>query len=99
MKKSAMKKSKGLVEIKLWCKALMAVCLIVLATHVFANDILQGTDTDAHDTLNGTGKKFIYLGEIIVVLVGFVKTRNVWLFAGIFVIPIFTAIGFHMAGY
>src|SRR5437879_6430137 len=75
--------------------------LIVLSSHAFADsgsDLLQGTDQSAWATFEGTGKKYIYLGEGLLALFTYIKTKNVLTLIGIVVVAIFIDIVLKMAG-
>lgn len=54
-----------------------------------AKDLLEGTSADLVATIFGEGKKYIYLGEGLVALMGYIKTRNLMTFGGIFIVSIF----------
>ncbi len=82
-------------------KLLIAICFIALSTHAFADsgtDLLQGTDSSAWDTFNGTGKKYIYLGEGLVAVFTYIKTKNVMALIGIVIVAIFINVILTMAG-
>lgn len=79
-------------------KIMAALCLISCTTHAFASDLLNGTETDLMDTLNGTGKKYLYIAECLVSLLVYIKTKNVLVLIGIMVVAIFFNIMIKMAG-
>lgn len=56
--------------------------LLLNCINCFATDILQGAEQDVFDTLGGTGKTLIYLAEVIVATISYVKTRNIMVFVG-----------------
>ena len=76
-------------------RLLKFLALLGIATwslHAFADpnsDFLAGTDTGAWATLNGTGKKYVYLIEGIVGLGAYIKTKNLLALAGIVVVAVF----------
>lgn len=70
-------------------RALAAVSLAGLATQVFAADLLAGTETTLLETLQGTGKKYLYIGECVVSLLAYIQTKNVVVLIGIIVVAIF----------
>lgn len=70
-------------------KLFAVLFLVSLSAHVFAADLLQGTETNLLDTLNGTGKKYLYLSEGIVSLLLYIKTKNVMVLVGIIVVAVF----------
>ncbi len=73
----------------------MGICLSALAD---GTDILAGTDASLWETLNGTGKKYIYAAEGILGLAGYMKTKNLLIFTGIVVVSIFFNIILSIAG-
>jgi hypothetical protein len=64
--------------------------LVGISTDVLAagKDILAGTDTDLLATLNGSGKKYVYLIEMIMAIAGYMKTKNVFILGGILVVSV-----------
>lgn len=88
-------------RIRLLLRLFISICLIGISTHAFADDggdLLQGTDTSAWATFNGTGKKYIYLGEGLLALFTYIKTKNVLALIGIVIVAIFINIILKMAG-
>jgi len=79
-------------------KVLIALCFIGITTHAFADDLLKGTETNLVDTLNGTGKKYLYIAEGLMSLLLYIKTKNVMLLVGILIVSIFFNIMLKMAG-
>lgn len=82
-------------------RILIAICLVCLANHAFADDgtdVLSGDDSDAWATLGGTGKKLILLGEILVATITYVKTKNIFALTGVVIILFFIDIAFKLAG-
>jgi hypothetical protein len=63
-----------------------------------SQDILQGTDASLLATLNGTGKKYIYLTEGLLSLAAYIKTKNLLILFGIVVVSVFFNIVLHIAG-
>lgn len=70
-------------------RALAVISLASLATQVFADDLLAGTETTLLETLKGTGKKYLYIGECVVSLLAYIQTKNVVVLIGIIVVAIF----------
>jgi hypothetical protein len=65
--------------------------LMLACTYAFAaegRDLLEGTDADLIKTIHGTGQTYLYVAEIIIAAVGFIKTRNPTMFFGILVLSI-----------
>lgn len=79
-------------------RALAAVSLASLATQVFAADLLAGTEATLLETLQGTGKKYLYIGECVVSLLAYIQTKNVVVLIGIIVVAIFFNIMLTMVG-
>lgn len=83
----------------LMMKGLFVIAIFLMGTHLaHAEDLLAGAFEDANQTFIGTGKKFIYLAEIIISIVGFIKTRNILIFSGCVIIAIFLNVGLRMVG-
>jgi len=61
--------------------ALSLYCLDALADT--GRDLLAGTDADIMSTIQGTGKKYLYLSEAVLASVGYLKTRQATAFLGI----------------
>jgi hypothetical protein len=61
-----------------------------------ATDELQGTTTNATDTIEGTGMTYIYIAEFVVALFTYIKTRSMWVWVGIIVIMIATGVFEHI---
>lgn len=65
--------------------------LMLACTYVFADegkDLLAGTDADLIKTVTGTGKTYLYIAEIVIASVGFIKTRNPTIFLGILALSV-----------
>jgi type IV conjugative transfer system pilin TraA len=75
--------------------SLMGLCGAALAD---GTDILAGTDASLWETLNGTGKKYIYAAEGILGLAAYMKTKNLLVLTGIVVVSIFFNIILSIAG-
>ena len=61
-----------------------SIFVLAISIDAFAGtDILDGTEDDLVATLNGTGKKYMYLIEGILAIAGYMKTKNLLLLAGI----------------
>jgi TraA len=86
----------GLVAVRL----LLMVGLIGLwgAAMADGTDILAGTDASLWETLNHTGKKYIYAAEGILGLAAYMKTKNLLVLTGIVVVSIFFNIILSIAG-
>lgn len=64
--------------------ALMLMCETSLANS--GTDILAGTETSLKATLTGTGKKYFYLVDAILGLAVYIKTKNILLLFGSFIV-------------
>ena len=79
-------------------KVFLFLLMMLWLGDCFAADILQGLDTDAMDTLGGTGKTLIYLAEAVVATITYVKSRNIMVFVGTAVVFIAFNFLFKMIG-
>lgn len=79
---------------------ILAVILLGLCFHVFADgtDVLQGTTHDATSTIQGSGKKWLYLIEGVTALGAYIKTKNIFVLGGVAVVAIFLNIVLKLAG-
>lgn len=78
----------------------LVVCFLGLSGLAFADgkDILEGTDASLIATLNGSGKKYIYLIEGFLSLAMYIKTKNLLLLFGIVIVAVFFNIILKVAG-
>jgi hypothetical protein len=78
----------------------VAICFLVISGGLaFAGeDILRGTDANLIATLNGSGKKYIYLVEGFLSLAMYIKTKNMLVLFGIVVVAVFFNIILKVAG-
>jgi hypothetical protein len=80
----------------------LILCITLMATSAGAfadgDDLLKGTDAAWWATFNGTGKNYLYAGEGVIALLGFIKTRNPGVLIGIVVVAIFINIVLYFAG-
>ncbi len=78
---------------------LLAGVLLGLCFHAFAGtDVLQGTTSDATTTMQGSGKKWLYLIEGVTALGAYIKSKNIFVLGGVAVIAIFLNIVLKLAG-
>lgn len=77
---------------------LSAIGLLAFCTSSFATDLLQGQAQDLVDTINGEGKIFIYIVELIISIAVYMKTSNLTKFMGVIAIAIFINIALTFAG-
>lgn len=75
--------------------SVMGICLTAMAD---GTDMLKGTDANLWETLNNTGKKYIYASEGILGLAAYMKTKNLLVLTGIVVVSIFFNIILSIAG-
>lgn len=78
--------------------AVPAIALFSLHAHAEGKDLLAGTSDDLKKTIQESGKFYIYMAEMVMCAVTFVKTRNPLVFAGIIVLSIGFNIIFKIAG-
>lgn len=79
--------------------ALMLV--VVVFPHLAgAEDLLKSQKADANDTFGhgSTVEWVLYIAEIIVSVVGYIKTRNPMVFAGLVILILITRAFFSLAG-
>jgi hypothetical protein len=82
-------------------KALMVVCLLGFISTCFADgsDLLDGTGSDLIATLMGSRfKMFVYIGEGLLSLIAFIKTKNPLILLGIIVVAFFFNLILHISG-
>ncbi len=72
-------------------RGLFLISLVALTSISFAasGDMLEGTSNALVDTILKTGKIYIYLGELVVAVIIYIKSRNIGVFTGIIVIAFF----------
>ncbi|QTC48492.1 type IV conjugative transfer system pilin TraA [Pantoea ananatis] len=74
---------------------------VVIVPHVAsANDLMASQTGDATDTfgLNSTVLRWIYMGEIVMSLVGFIKTKNPLIFVGLVIMLVISRAFYGMIG-
>jgi len=74
---------------------------VVIVPHVAsATDLMASQTGDATDTfgLNSTVLRWIYMGEIVMSLVGFIKTRNPLIFVGLVIMLVISRALYGMIG-
>jgi hypothetical protein len=77
------------------------LCFLALKGYALASggkDILEGTEGNIIATLNGSGKKYIYITEGILSLAVYIKTKNLLALFGIVVVAVFLEIILKVAG-
>lgn len=78
-------------------RILTAVAIVSIAgitTQIFAagggtEDLLAGTETAVMGTLQGTGKKYLYIAEGVASLLAYIQTKNVAVLVGIIIVAVF----------
>ena len=88
--------AKGLSErqMRWFMRCLFFITLCLLFKHGWAadpagTDLAAGGAADLTATTKGTGTKFIYLAELIMATATYIKTKNLLVFVGIFVVAAF----------
>jgi hypothetical protein len=79
------------------------LCFATWSLHALADpspgtDLLAGTDSGVEATLQGTGKKYIYIIEGVVAVAAYIKSKNILAFLGVLVISVFLNILLHFIG-
>lgn len=74
--------------------ALAIVSIAGITTQIFAagggtEDLLAGTETAVMGTLQGTGKKYLYIAEGVASLLAYIQTKNVAVLVGIIIVAVF----------
>lgn len=77
---------------------LLCIGIICISTDVLAVDLLADTSTNLVDTINGSGKTYIYITECILSVVTYIKTKNMLFLGGIIVVSVFFNIMISVAG-
>lgn len=75
-------------NIKTIVSCLLFVALMLTCMHVFADDLLKGTETNLVDTINGTGKKYLYIGEFVIACLAWLQARTVKAFFGVLILSV-----------
>jgi hypothetical protein len=78
-------------------KIFATLFLVGFSCHASATDLLDGTESNLLDTLNGTGKKYLYISECLVSLLIYIKTKNVMVLVGIMIVAVFFNVMIKMA--
>src|SRR5262245_12516842 len=68
--------------------SILFISLMLTCMHVFAEDLLKGTETNLVDMINGTGKKYLYISEFVVACLAWVSQRTVKAFFGVVILSI-----------
>ncbi len=84
--------------LKLGGLLIICIILILISNHVFAKDLLAGTDTDIKDTMKGTGKNWLYILDGGAALLLFIERHNPKIFMSILGVGIFLNIVMFFAG-
>lgn len=74
------------------------VILLLISTHVYAVDLLAGTDSDIKDTMKGTGRNWIYWIDGGVSLASFAYTKKPFVFFSVLGVAIFITVLVKLAG-
>ncbi len=73
----------------LWMLVLFWTGLMPMLSTGQGTDLLANTSADLVATVFGEGKRYIYLGEGLFALMAYIKTRNLMVFGGIFIVSVF----------
>lgn len=74
------KKNLSIIKSIVFAGVLFGICHAAFAA---GTDLLYGTDANIMATIQGTGKKYLYITESILASVGYLKTRQATAFLGI----------------
>lgn len=76
-----------------WIKAILILALVsallFVSNHVFAVDLLKGTDADIKETLKGTGRNWILYFDGLAAVIGFIGRKNPAVFGSILAVTVF----------
>ncbi|CAN5421763.1 hypothetical protein BH10PSE19_BH10PSE19_00190 [soil metagenome] len=89
-------------HMQLLLKFLFVAVILFACGHAYAvgdDDYLKDTDKGLKATIKGTGKTYVYIGEGIAAIIGYITTKKISMFFGILIIAIFFDVLFHFAGY
>jgi len=85
-------------KIRLIIFSIIGIGLILLSTHVFATDLLAGTDRDVSDTAKGTGRSWMYWLDGGASLIAFAFKKNPAIFFSILGVAAFFIVLIKMTG-
>lgn len=77
---------------KLGCLLLGAVLLFSFSYHLYAQDLLAGTDSDIKDTMQGTGKNWIYWIDGAISLASFAYSKKPFVFFSVAGVCVFITV-------
>jgi len=82
---------KNRVHIVQWVARIVSLLLLLVVDDQisFAKDLLEGSQDILIETLEGTGKKYIYLAEGILSIAAYIKTKNLLVLMGIIIVAMF----------
>ena len=92
MKNIALKEtllSNNYFYLKLFVFITFFIFLYFISQHVFAADLLAGTDTDIKDTISGTGRKWLYWIDGGAALLLFTQRKNFITFFSVLGVAVF----------
>jgi preprotein translocase subunit Sec61beta len=76
----------------------LMVALLIISSHVFAKDLLAGTDSDIKDTMQGTGKNWMLWIDGGISLASFAYTKKPIVFFSVLGICLFITALVKLAG-
>ncbi|MBX3709477.1 MAG: hypothetical protein KIT56_10340 [Gammaproteobacteria bacterium] len=76
------------INMKSVARSVLFISLMFTCMHVFAEDLLKGTETNLIDMINGTGKKYLYIAEFVVACLAWVSQRTVKAFFGVIILAV-----------
>lgn len=78
---------------------LPALAILAMTGHARADDLLSGGQQTVTDTFGADSSIAIWiiLGEVIVGIITYIRTKNIMMLFGVAVVVVFTSIGFSLA--
>lgn len=78
--------------LKFGCLLLGALCLFSFSYHLYAQDLLAGTDSDIKDTMQGTGRNWIYWIDGLISVASFAYTKKPFVFFSVAGVCVFITV-------
>lgn len=89
---SAVKGSQFTLPLVLW------ICAMSLSFDANATDLLAGTTEDLVDTLNTSGKMYMYIAQIVIAIVTYIRSQNILVLTTVIVLCVAFDVMMHIAG-
>lgn len=75
-----------IINLKTMVTLTLLIVLMFICMHAFAEDLLKDTETNLVDTIQGTGKKYLYIGEVAVASLAWLYSRKASAFLGVLIL-------------